>query len=295
MPSKLDKLYDLLMVPPGKKINLKKDYDPSDTGGLVKKKEAQKLLADGILQLAEQQNKLYAQNNYALLIVLQAMDAAGKDGVIKHVMSGVNPQGTQVTSFKAPSAEELDHDYLWRNFKTLPERGNIGIFNRSYYEEVLVARVHPEILEQQQLPPHLKDKGIWKRRFQEINNFEEYLVNNGTIVLKFFLNVSKKAQKERFLERIDRPEKNWKFSSADAKERQRWEDYQAAYEDVLNHTSTKHAPWYVIPADHKWFSRLAVGAVILQTMRDLKLAYPTIGEAQKQELLKAKEMLENEA
>jgi len=295
MPSKLDKLYDLLMVPPGKKINLKKDYDPSDTGGLVKKKEAQKLLADGILQLAEQQNMLYAQNNYALLIVLQAMDAAGKDGVIKHVMSGVNPQGTQVTSFKAPSAEELDHDYLWRNFKTLPERGNIGIFNRSYYEEVLVARVHPEILEQQQLPPHLKDKGIWKRRFQEINNFEEYLVNNGTIVLKFFLNVSKKAQKERFLERIDRPEKNWKFSSADAKERQRWDDYQAAYEDVLNHTSTKHAPWHVIPADHKWFSRLAVGAVILQTMRDLKLAYPTIGEAQKQELLKAREMLENEA
>jgi len=283
-----------LMLPPGKKINLKKDYDPSDTGGLVKKKEAQKLLADGILQLAEQQNMLYAQNNYALLIVLQAMDAAGKDGVIKHVMSGVNPQGTQVTSFKAPSAEELDHDYLWRNFKALPERGNIGIFNRSYYEEVLVARVHPEILDRQQLPPDLKDKGIWKRRFQEINNFEEYLVNNGTIVLKFFLNVSKKAQKERFLERIDRPEKNWKFSSADAKERQRWDDYQAAYEDVLNHTSTKHAPWYVIPADHKWFSRLAVGGVILQTMRDLKLAYPTIGEAQKQELLKAKEVLESE-
>jgi PPK2 family polyphosphate:nucleotide phosphotransferase len=294
MPSKIDKLYDLLMVPPGKKINLKKDYDPSDTGGLVKKKEAQKLLADGILQLAEQQNMLYAQNNYALLIVLQAMDAAGKDGVIKHVMSGVNPQGTQVFSFKAPSTEELDHDYLWRNFKALPERGNIGIFNRSYYEEVLVARVHPEILEHQQLPPHLKDKGIWKRRFAEINNFEEYLVNNGTLVLKFFLNVSKEEQKKRFLERIDRPEKNWKFSSADAKERQRWDDYQAAYEDVLNHTSTKHAPWYVIPADHKWFSRLAVGAVILQTMRDLKLAYPTIGETQKQELLKAKEVLESE-
>jgi PPK2 family polyphosphate:nucleotide phosphotransferase len=294
MPSKFDKLHDLLVVPPGKKINLRKDYDPSDTGGLVKKKEAQKLLADGILQLAEQQNMLYAQNNYSLLIVLQAMDAAGKDGVIKHVMSGVNPQGTQVFSFKAPSAEELDHDYLWRNYKTLPERGNIGIFNRSYYEEVLVARVHPEILERQQLPPHLKDKGIWKRRFTEINNFEEYLVNNGMIVLKFFLNVSKAEQKKRFLERIDRPEKNWKFSSADAKERQRWDDYQAAYEDVLNHTSTQHAPWYVIPADHKWFSRLAVGAVILQTMRDLKLAYPTIGETQKQELLKAKEMLESE-
>jgi PPK2 family polyphosphate:nucleotide phosphotransferase len=294
MPSKIDELYDLLLVPPGKKISLKKDYDPGHTGGLVKKKEAEKLLADGILQLAEQQNRLYAQNNYALLIILQAMDAAGKDGVIKHVMSGVNPQGTQVFSFKAPSAEELDHTYLWRNFKTLPERGNIGIFNRSYYEEVLVARVHPEILERQQLPPHLRDKGIWKRRFQEINNFEEYLVNNGTIVLKFFLNVSKAEQKKRFLERIDRPEKNWKFSSADAKERQRWDDYQAAYEDVLNHTSTKHAPWYVVPADHKWFTRLAVGGVILQTMRDLKLAYPTISEAQQQELLKAKEMLESE-
>ena len=294
MPSRIDKLYELLLVPPGTKISLKKDYDPGFTGDLVKKKDAQKLLADGILELAEQQNRLYAQNNYALLIVLQAMDAAGKDGVIKHVMSGVNPQGTQVFSFKAPSAEELDHTYLWRNFKTLPERGNIGIFNRSYYEEVLVARVHPEILERQQLPPRLKDKGIWKRSFQEINNFEEYLVDNGTVVLKFFLNVSKAEQKKRFMERIDRPEKNWKFSSADAKERQRWDDYQAAYEDVLNHTSTKHAPWYVVPADHKWFSRLAVGAVILQTMRDLKLAYPTISEAQKQELLKAKEMLESE-
>jgi PPK2 family polyphosphate:nucleotide phosphotransferase len=294
MPAKIDKLYDLLSVPPGKKISLKKDYDPDATGGLVKRKDAEKLLADGILQLAEQQNMLYAQNTYALLIVLQAMDAAGKDGVIKHVMSGVNPQGTQVYSFKAPSTEELDHTYLWRNFKALPERGRIGIFNRSYYEEVLVARVHPEILERQQLPPHLEDKGIWKRRFQEINNFEEYLVDNGTIVLKFFLNVSKAEQKKRFLERIDRPEKNWKFSSADAKERQRWDDYQAAYEDALNHTSTQHAPWYVVPADHKWFSRLAVGAVILQTMRDLKLAYPTISEPQKQELLKAKEMRESE-
>jgi PPK2 family polyphosphate:nucleotide phosphotransferase len=225
---------------------------------------------------------------------LQAMDAAGKDGVIKHVMSGVNPQGTQVYSFKAPSAEELDHTYLWRNFKALPERGRIGIFNRSYYEEVLVVRVHPEILDRQQLPPELKGKDIWKRRFEEINHFEEYLVDNGTIVLKFFLNVSKEEQKKRFLERIDRPEKNWKFSSADAKERQRWDDYQAAYEDLLNHTSTKHAPWYVVPADHKWFSRLAVGAVILRTLKDLKLAYPNIDEAQRQELLKAKEMLESE-
>jgi PPK2 family polyphosphate:nucleotide phosphotransferase len=294
VPAKYDHLVDLLLVPPDKKINLKKDYDPSSTGDLIKKKAAEKLLAEGIQELAEQQNRLYAQNNYALLIILQAMDAAGKDGTIKHVMSGVNPQGTQVTSFKAPSAEELDHTYLWRNFKALPERGNIGIFNRSYYEEVLVARVHPEILERQQLPPKLKDKGIWKRRYQEINNFEEYLVNNGTIVLKFFLNVSKAEQKKRFLERIDLPEKNWKFSSADAKERQRWDDYQAAYEDLLNHTSTKHAPWYVIPADHKWFSRIAVGGVILQTLRGLKLAYPTIDEAHRQELLKAKEILESE-
>jgi PPK2 family polyphosphate:nucleotide phosphotransferase len=294
MPSKIDKLYDMLLVPPAKKISLKKDYEPGYTGELVKKKEAQKLLADGIQQLAEYQNMLYAQNTYALLIILQAMDAAGKDGVIKHVMSGVNPQGVQVTSFKAPSAEELDHDYLWRNFKTLPERGNIGIFNRSYYEEVLVVRVHSEILERQQLPPDLKGKNIWKRRYEEINHFEEYLVHNGTIVLKFFLNVSKEEQKKRFLERIDLPEKNWKFSSADAKERQRWDDYQAAYEDMLNHTSTEHAPWYVVPADHKWFTRLAVGAVILQTLKGLKLAYPTVDETHQQELLKAKEMLENE-
>jgi PPK2 family polyphosphate:nucleotide phosphotransferase len=295
MSRKIDKLYDLLRVPPGRKISLQKDYNPGATGGLVKKKEAKKLLADGIQRLAAQQNMLYAQNNYALLIVLQAMDAAGKDGIIRHVMSGLNPQGTQVYSFKAPSAEELDHTYLWRNFKALPERGNIGIFNRSHYEEVLIARVHPEILARQQLPPRLKDRNIWQRRFAEINNFEEHLVNNGTIVLKFFLNVSKVEQKKRFLERIDRPEKNWKFSSADAKERQLWDEYQAAYEDVLNHTSTRHAPWYVVPADRKWFSRLAVGAVILQTLKDLDLAYPVIDKAHKQELLKAKEMLESEA
>ena len=295
MPSKIEKLYGILLAPPGKKISLKKDYDPGYTGELVKKKEAKELLADGIKQLAEYQNMLYAQNTYALLIILQAMDAAGKDGVIKHVMSGVNPQGTQVYSFKAPSAEELDHTYLWRNFKALPERGRIGIFNRSYYEEVLVVRVHPEILERQQLPPDLKGKGIWKRRFEEINHFEEYLVDNGAIVLKFFLNVSKQEQKKRFLERIDLPEKNWKFSSADARERQRWDDYQAAYEDMLNHTSTERAPWYVVPADHKWFTRLAVGAVILQTLKGMKLAYPTINDTQRQELLTAKEMLESEA
>jgi PPK2 family polyphosphate:nucleotide phosphotransferase len=295
MPFKIEKLYNMLLVPPGKKISLKKTFDSTYTGDLVKKKEAKKLLTKSIQQLAEYQDKLYAQNSYALLVIFQAMDAAGKDGVIKHVMSGVNPQGTQVYSFKTPSAEELDHDYLWRSFKALPERGNIGIFNRSYYEEVLVVRVHPEILARQQLPPDLKNKGIWKRRFQEINNFEEYLVDNGTIVLKFFLNVSEEAQKERFLERLALPEKNWKFSSADAKERQRWDDYQAAYEDMLNHTSTKHAPWFVVPADHKWFTRLAVGTVIHQTLKGLKLRYPSVDEPHKLELLKAREMLESEA
>ena len=232
---------------------------------------------------------------YSLLIILQAMDAAGKDGTIKHVMSGVNPQGTQVTSFKAPSDEELDHDYLWRNFKTLPERGRIGIFNRSYYEEVLVARVHPEILDRQRIPPELKGKGIWKQRFEEINNFEKYVTHNGTVVLKFFLNVSKGEQKKRFLERIDLPEKNWKFSPFDVQERGRWDDYQAAYEDMFNHTSTEHAPWYIVPADHKWFTRLAVAAVIYQTMKDLKLEYPTVSDEHKQGLLKARELLENEA
>ena len=292
---RIQNLIDHIIVPPGQKINLKKDYDPGFTGDLVKKKEAQELLAEGIQRLAEYQNRLYAQNTYALLIILQAMDAAGKDGTIKHVMSGVNPQGTQVYSFKAPSDEELDHDYLWRNFKALPERGRIGIFNRSYYEEVLVARVHPEILDRQHIPPELKGKGIWKHRYEEINNFEQYLTHNGTVVLKFFLNVSKDEQKKRFLERIDLPEKNWKFSPFDVQERGHWDEYQAAYEDMFNHTSTEHAPWYVVPADHKWFTRLAVAAVIYQTMKDLKLEYPTVSEEHKQGLLKAKEMLENEA
>jgi PPK2 family polyphosphate:nucleotide phosphotransferase len=288
-------LMDHIVVPPGQKINLKKDYDPGFTDDWVKKKEAQEILAEGIQQLAEYQDKLYAQDTYALLLIFQAMDAAGKDATIKHVMSGLNPQGTQVYSFKAPSAEDLDHDYLWRNFKVLPERGRIGIFNRSYYEEVLVVRVHPEILERQRIPAEFKDKGIWKRRYEEINHFEQYLTGNGIVVLKFFLNVSKEEQKKRFLERIDMPEKNWKFSSADAKEREHWDEYQAAYEDLLNHTSTKHAPWYVVPADHKWFTRLAVAAVIYQTLKDLKLKYPIVSEEHKQELLKAKEMLESEA
>ena len=290
----IGELLEVLRVPPGKKIDLKKDYDPGFTGKWMKKKEAQETLANGVQQLALMQDKLYAQDQYALLIELQALDAAGKDGTIKHVMSGVNPQGVQVFSFKAPTGDELDHDYLWRNFRALPRRGNIGIFNRSYYEEVLVVRVHPEFLEGQKLPPSLKGKNIWKRRFEEINNFEKYLVDNGIVVLKFFLNVSKEAQRERFLERALLPEKNWKFSAADMAERARWDEYMAAYEDMFNHTSTEWAPWYIVPADHKWFTRLAVAAVILDTMTKLKLEYPTVSEAQRLALADAATLLEAE-
>jgi PPK2 family polyphosphate:nucleotide phosphotransferase len=290
----IEALMDVMRVPPGKKIELRKDYDPGFTGKWMKKAEAKESLAKGIQMLAEMQDKLWAQDQYALLMVLQALDAAGKDGTIKHVMSGVNPQGVDVYSFKVPSSEEKDHDYMWRNFKALPARGNIGIFNRSYYEEVLVARVHPEILASQQLPPALKDKHIWKRRFEEINNFEKYLVNNGIIVVKFFLYVSKDVQKERFLKRTLTPEKNWKFSAADIKERAYWDDYIDAYEDMFNHTSTEWAPWYIVPADHKWFTRLAVAAVLYHTMKKLNLTYPEVSEQQKQALLAAKEELENE-
>jgi PPK2 family polyphosphate:nucleotide phosphotransferase len=244
--------------------------------------------------LAEMQDKLWAQDQYALLIILQALDAAGKDSTIKHVMSGVNPQGVDVHSFKIPSGEELDHDYLWRSFKVLPSRGRIGIFNRSYYEEVLIVRVHPKFLTGQKLPPSLKNKNIWNRRFEEINNFEKYLVNNGIIVVKFFLYMSKETQKERFLERMLEPENNWKFSAADMKERVFWDDYTVAYEDMFNHTNTEWAPWYIVPADHKWFTRLAVVTVLYNTMKNLNLAYPTVSEQQKQDLFVAKEELEHE-
>jgi len=290
----MEELLDVLRVQPGKKIDLKKDYDPGFTGKWMNKEEAKETLAEGIQMLAEMQDKLWAQNQYALLMVLQALDAAGKDGTIKHVISGVNPQGVDVHSFKRPSGEELDHDYLWRNFKALPARGNIGIFNRSYYEEVLVVRVHPEFLAEQQLPPALKNKHIWRQRFEEINNFEKYLVDNGIIVVKFFLYMSKEVQKECFLERTLMPEKNWKFSAADIKERAHWDDYVAAYEDMFNHTSTEWAPWYIVPADHKWFTRLAVAAVLYSTMKNLNLAYPTVSEQQKQALLVATDELENE-
>jgi PPK2 family polyphosphate:nucleotide phosphotransferase len=282
------------LVPPGKKIALARDYDPGYTDDLVRKDQADELLAAGVEALAEYQDRLYAQNIYGVLVILQAMDAAGKDGVIKHVMSGLNPQGCQVFSFKAPSPEEMDHDYLWRNFKALPERGRIGIFNRSYYEEVLVVRVHRELLEAEQLPPKARNKDVWRRRFQEINNFEQYLVDNGIIVVKFFLNVSREEQKERFLERIDRPEKNWKFSLGDVRERAHWNDYMAAYEDMFNHTSTAWAPWHIIPADAKWFTRLGVAAVLGLRLHELDLRYPTISDEQRAQLAEARRLLESE-
>lgn len=280
---------------PNTKIHLA-DFDPGFTAGLKRKDvDVDALLKTGVEELARYQDVLYAQDIYALLIIFQAMDAAGKDSTIKHVMSGINPQGCQVFSFKAPSDEELDHDYLWRSFKALPERGRIGIFNRSYYEEALIVRVHPEILAKQKLPPQLKQNGnIWRQRFEEINNFEKYLIDNGIIVLKFFLNVSKETQKARSLKRIDQPEKNWKFSANDVKERQFWNEYMNAYEAVFTHTSTTWAPWHIIPADNKWFTRLLVSYFIYNTMKELDLAYPTVTEQHRQELLKARELLEQE-
>jgi PPK2 family polyphosphate:nucleotide phosphotransferase len=282
-------LRERLVAPPGKKISLD-DYDPSWTGRFQKQQATERLQA-GVRQLAKYQDRLYAQDTYSLLIIFQSMDAAGKDGTIRHVMSGLNPQGCQVFSFKGPSAEERDHDYLWRTVKALPERGRIGIHNRSYYEEVLVVRVHPEILAAQQLPPGSKRRGVWRRRFEEMRNFERYLVDNGTIVVKFFLNVSRKEQKKRFLERIEQPDKNWKFSLADGHERQHWKDYMRAYEDAFTHTSTKHAPWYIIPADNKWFMRLAVSTILQQTMQNLDLRYPTVSKEKKAELQQARDLL----
>lgn len=289
----LQALYpESMVVQPDVPLNLD-DFDPGFTGGF-KKKEAKALLQQGIEELAKYQDILYAQNTYALLLIFQAMDAAGKDSTIKHVMSGINPQGCQVHSFKQPSEEELDHDYLWRASKALPRRGHIGIFNRSYYEEVLIVRVHPHILNGQQLPDSVRGPHIWQQRFEDINNFEKYLVNNGIQVMKFFLNVSKEEQRQRFLKRINRPDKNWKFSVSDAKERHHWEDYRAAYEDALAHTSTAWAPWHVIPADHKWFTRLAVASFIYQKLASLNLAYPELEDHHLERLQEAKVMLENE-
>ena len=280
-------------VSKGKNFRLK-DVDPSDTLELTKeadKPRAKEALATGLLALTELQDKLYAQDKWALLLIFQAMDAAGKDGAIKHVMSGINPQGCQVYSFKSPSAEDLDHDYLWRCMRCLPNRGHIGIFNRSYYEEVLVVRVHPEFLNKQRVPPELVGKGIWDERFEDIRNFEQYLAKNGVVVRKFFLHVSKKEQKRRFLERIDDQQKNWKFSSNDANERDFWDDYMKAYEEMIQQTATKEAPWYVVPADNKWFTRVVVGAAVIEALADLDLAYPKVDEGKLKELAAAKNKL----
>jgi PPK2 family polyphosphate:nucleotide phosphotransferase len=276
----------------GDKFRLK-DIDPDDTLGLKAqdKLKAKESLAEGVQVLAELQDKLYAQDKWAVLLVFQAMDAAGKDGAIKHVMSGVNPQGCQVYSFKAPTSEDLDHDYLWRCMKVLPNRGHIGIFNRSYYEETLVVRVHPELLAKQKLPPKLITRKIWKDRFRDIRCFERYLTNNGIAVCKFFLHVSKKEQKQRFLERLQNPEKNWKFSAADMNERGFWDEYHEAYEDMIRNTAAKHAPWYVVPADNKWFTRLVVAAAVIDTLADLKLSYPKVGKEKLKELAAAKRVL----
>lgn len=270
-----------------------RDIDPGATGGLKdeRKPDAQQRLADGVAWLAEEQEKLYAQDRRSLLLVFQAMDAAGKDGTIKHVMSGVNPQGCQVTSFKVPSDEELDHDWMWRAWRALPERGRIGIFNRSYYEEVLVVRVHEAILAGQKLPKEVVTKRIFKERLRDIAGFEDYLGRNGTTVLKFFLHVSRKEQKKRFIERLDEPDKNWKFSIGDVKERAHWDGYMSAYEDAIRATATRAAPWFVVPADNKWFMRLVVVAAIVEAMEKMKLAYPKVTDAQKADLARAREML----
>ena len=286
--------YENLLIPVGKKIRLS-NYDPGFSGKFKSKEEAQQKLSEDITKLADLQDVLYAQDAYALLLIFQAMDAAGKDGIIKHIMSGVNPQGCQVYAFKTPSQEELDHDYLWRSMKALPERGRIGIFNRSYYEEVLIVRVHPEILNGQHLPQQDRvDSDFWKHRYEDINSIERYLTRNGIVILKFFLNVSREEQKKRFLDRIDHPEKNWKFSLSDIKEREHWDAYMEAYEDMLNATTTKWAPWHVIPADKKWYTRAAVADIKVSKLKSLNLRYPEVSQVHKQDLEKAGRQLKTE-
>jgi PPK2 family polyphosphate:nucleotide phosphotransferase len=287
---KANKVAKTYRVESGKHFRLK-DFNPGDTGHLQSKENAAEALEQGIARTAELQDKLYAQDNWSLLLIFQAMDAAGKDGIIKHVMSGINPQGCQVYSFKAPSEPELQHDFLWRTTRCLPERGHIGIFNRSYYEEVLVVRVHPEILKSQKTPASLVGKNLWEERFEDIRCFERHMARSGTVIRKFFLNVSKKEQKRRFLARLDEPAKNWKFSAADIRERQCWEDYQKAYEEMISNTSTEEAPWYVVPADNKWFTRLVVSSVVVDTLESLDLAYPEVDEAKRKELEAAKKIL----
>jgi PPK2 family polyphosphate:nucleotide phosphotransferase len=280
-------------IPSDKTIRLK-DFDPAFTDGFRNKEEAKEKLDNDIQEMAKLQDILYANSQYGILMVIQAMDAAGKDGIIKHVMSGINPQGCEVYSFKIPSTEELKHDYMWRCTQRIPEKGRIGIFNRSYYEEVLVVRVHPEIINYQNLPAFKNNEEFWDNRFEDINNIENYLFRNGIIILKFFLHVSKEEQRNRFLDRINNEEKNWKFSASDAKERRYWDDYQLAYEIMLNKTNTEHAPWYIIPADKKWFTRAAVSEIIVRNLRKLNLEYPKISKEKREELLDIKKMLEDE-
>ncbi len=277
----------------GKGFRLK-DHDPADIGGLGSefKSEAKDLMQRGMTMLTELQDKLYAQDRWAVLLIFQAMDAAGKDGAIKHVMSGVNPQGVQVYSFKSPSAEEMDHDFLWRTTRCLPERGRIGIFNRSYYEEVLVVKVHPEFLEKQHLPKKFVTDEIWEQRYEDIASFEKYLARNGVCIRKFFLNISKKEQKKRFLARLDDPDKNWKFSAADIRERKFWDKYMDAYEEAIQHTAAKHAPWFVVPADNKWFTRLVVMAAVVDALQSLNVEYPKVSDEQKKQLEAARADLE---
>ncbi len=290
MDGKTRKYCDPYRIDDGNSFRLK-DFDPAETGDLSKE-DAAELLVKGIVLTNDLQEKLYAQDQWAVLLVFQAMDAAGKDGIIKHVMSGVNPQGCQVTSFKQPSTRELNHDFMWRSVNELPQRGQIGIFNRSYYEEVLVVRVHPEILKTQHLPPQLVGKDIWQQRFDDIRAYERYLTRNGVVVRKFFLNVSKEEQKKRFLKRLDEPEKNWKFSEADVRERECWDQYMEAYEDMVRHTSSHHAPWYVVPADHKWFTRLVVSSAIIEALEQCRPAFPVVDDERRKELEKARKLLE---
>jgi PPK2 family polyphosphate:nucleotide phosphotransferase len=290
---RIRRLVNRYRIDDGRRFRLA-DHDPADTGGIESKERAEKGLARGVERLSALQEKLYAQDRWAVLLVFQAMDAAGKDSAIKHVLSGINPQGCEVFSFKAPTADDLDHDYLWRTVRCLPERGRIGIFNRSYYEEVLVVRVHPEILARQKLPTKLVTKRIWEERYQDIAAHERYLARNGVLILKFFLHVSKAEQKRRFLDRTDQPEKNWKFSSADVKERAAWKKYMAAYEDMIRATAAPHAPWFVVPADKKWFTRLVVAGAVADAMDRLKLAFPVLDAAQKADLTAARRELARE-
>jgi PPK2 family polyphosphate:nucleotide phosphotransferase len=282
-------------VAPGRDVVLGRDYDPAYKADVKNKKQGKELLEEGVELLSTYQTRLAAQSTWGVLVVLQAMDTAGKDGAIRHVMSGVNPQGVAVHSFKVPSPEELDHDYLWRYAKRLPTRGEIGIFNRSHYEEVLAVRVHPENLDRQKLPPYAKTEHVWKRRYREINDWERYLSDNGFRIVKLFLNLSKEEQRSRLLRRIDLPDHNWKFSNADVAERARWEDYQHAISEALSHTSTEWAPWHVIPADRKWFARIATACVLVNALMEIDPQYPRVGEEQRRELLAAKDQLEAEA